>query len=140
MVEENLLERRSRSGTFIRVGQPAKAPVRNILLICPAVDTSLSRSFLQIAERQVRERGWSPGIIRYRPGEELEAARRIAGGASAILLADADGLPPVLVDALRRATERAVVTGHRFDHLEIPKRYRSSVPRTALCFPSSRQP
>lgn len=120
MVDANLLERRARSGTYVRKRSPERLLACTVNLICTASDYSLVRDFLRIAARQVEERGWGAQVIRLHPGADREAIRALDNGELAIVLTeDLDRSSP-LVDAMRRANGRAVVLSNRLEDLGIP--------------------
>lgn len=126
MVEQNLLERRGRLGTFVRTGKTRPASARKhsqthlVHLICPTWDCSITRTFLRHGKHLLGASGWDHSVVRLNQGEEIEAIRLIESGASAILLPNAYGQTPALLKTLQNARDRVVMVATRQDHLGIP--------------------
>ena len=120
MVDDDVLERRGRSGTFVRASESEQNALRTIHLLCPAWDNSIARSFLYYGSQYLTEQEWNPVITYLRPGDETEAARVIESGAPVIMLPHGDAIKPSLLKALQGASDRAVVLARRLDHLGIP--------------------
>lgn len=124
LVEANVLERRPRSGTFVRNQGDRRLATTTVHLICTAEDRALNRSFLRIASRLLAERDWHAQLIRLSVGDERPAVRALADGALAIVLLEGveriDLQTPDIAEALTLAQGRAVLLANRMDHLGVP--------------------
>jgi DNA-binding LacI/PurR family transcriptional regulator len=120
LVEANLLERRARSGTYVRQNSFRKLATRTYHLICTAEDHSLARAFLRIGARLIGERGGRPDILRLHDGEERNALRALQSGDPSLVMTDFLDRQNPLVLAMQRAEGRAVLVANRMDDLGIP--------------------
>jgi DNA-binding LacI/PurR family transcriptional regulator len=128
LVAVDLLERRGRSGTFVRaaagVAEPDgpvahRAASRVVHLVCPAGDDWLSRGFLRYGAQAVARQGWHSHVIRQHHGDGRAAVRALQRGELAIVLGG-NGEHDALAEAMSEANGRAVVVANRMDERGVP--------------------
>lgn len=120
LVELELVERRARSGTFVRSGSRARLAQTTVHLVAPHFDSADIRAFLRLGARAVEAQGWRSHVIRLSPGQVRAAVRALEAGDLMVLLPEGPELDSPLGDALARARGRVVVLGNRFDHRGVP--------------------
>jgi len=125
LVDARLLERRARSGTYVREGGARRLAATTVNLICTTEDRTLNRSFLRIGARLLTERGWEAHPLRIHAEDDRAAARAVAepGSLSVVVLEGVERIEertPLLLEALRKAQGRAVLLANRMDQYGIP--------------------
>lgn len=120
LVELELVERRARSGTFVRSGSRARLALTTVHLVAPHFDSADIKTFLRLGAREVEALGWRSHVIRLSPGQVRVAVRALESGDLMVLLPEGPELDSALGEALARASGRAVVLGNRFDHRGVP--------------------
>lgn len=124
LVDSNLLERRARSGTFVRAQSGKRLATTTVHLICTTEDRAINRSFMRIGTRLVEERGWQNHLIRLSAGDERPAVRVLADGGMAIVLLEwverIEQQAPAIAEALQQANGRGVLLANRMDHVGVP--------------------
>ncbi len=120
MVESDLLERRSRAGTFIRSHAARRLSTTTLNLICPANDTSSNKAFLRFGTAQAEARGWRPHLIRLHGNHVRPAVRAIEEGDFALVLPGGPELQGPLGATMQMARGRAVLIGNRLDSVGVP--------------------
>ena len=120
MVEANLLERRARSGTYVRPHSHRQLVTRTYYQICTAADHSLARAFLRIGARLIEARGGRQQVVRLQESDERAALRALQSGDPALVMTEALDRNDALVSAMQRAEGRAVLVANRMDDMGIP--------------------
>lgn len=120
MVEADLLERRPREGTFVRIHSARRLSTVTVHLICSAADNAVSRQFLRFGARRIEEKGWRPHALRWQSEELRAGVRALEDGHSAIVLAAGPELQGPFGEAMQKAAGRAVLIGNRLDGVGVP--------------------
>lgn len=120
MVEENLLERRARSGTYVRAHSRQRLATSAVHLLCSVADNSLVRGFLRIGAAWIERRGGRANIVRFSSGGDHAAVHALQSGEPALVLTGGFGPKDPLADAMQRAAGRAALIGNRMDEAGVP--------------------
>jgi len=115
MVEANLLERRPRSGTYVRGGDPAEADRRLVHLLCPAYEFPVLKEFLRYGNRHALKRGWRVNVVRLHGDDDRQARRIVESGEPVVALLEGPELAGPLGAAMRAHPEHVVLVGNRQD-------------------------
>ncbi len=116
LVESNVLERYTGSGTYVRDAASERL-VTTLNLICSVYEGPTIKTFLRAGDQQARNLGWRVNIIRLPQGEDYRAIREILSDNLSILLADTAYMDGPIIDAMKQAHGRAALVG---GHLNIP--------------------
>jgi GntR family transcriptional regulator of arabinose operon len=121
MVEEGLLERRGREGTYVRPYGASRLSTTTLHVICHEFDTSDIKAFLRLSVRECEKRGWKHHSIRFSPSNERVAIRAMQEKDElTLVLGIGLDLKGALGDAMQKANGRVVLIGNRLDEVGVP--------------------
>jgi DNA-binding LacI/PurR family transcriptional regulator len=115
LVEVNILERRDRSGTYVRPGSDRLLGRKTVNLICRSDDDPAADEFIHRARSAAEARGWSVNIVRWSGDLLLPAVRAIRSEAVSLVAVDADVQRNEIGKAMAEASDRVVAWGAPMD-------------------------
>ncbi|HEY3332770.1 MAG TPA: substrate-binding domain-containing protein [Capsulimonadaceae bacterium] len=113
LVEADLLERRSRNGTFVRAhgSKPTQTTVLNLITF--EYDCAATREFLREGVRGAENKGWSANVVRLAKGQQDPAVRAIRNGGYSILMLHDIPTTSALAEAILAAPEKVIAMQYR---------------------------
>lgn len=121
LVEANLLERRERSGTYVRGSAAQRLATTTLNVVCAPYENSISRTFLRLGAREAEKRGWTFNAVHLNRGDEKQIIRSIESGEPTLVLSDESNyLVQVLGEAMQKAGGKTVLVSNRLDSMGVP--------------------
>lgn len=120
MVDRGILERRPRSGTYLRPEGHRRLNNQSLMLVTMGYESELAKRFISFGLDESRKRGWEPHVVQMDRMQERIVIQALTSGEPALILSAPDAMSPEIVQAIQNAKGRAVLVGNRLDVMGIP--------------------
>ena len=120
MVDRGILERRPRSGTYLRPEGHRRLNNQSLMLVTMGYESELAKRFISFGLEEARKRGWEPHVVQMDRTQERIVIQALTSGEPALILSASDAITPEMVKALQDAKGRAVLIGNRLDDMGVP--------------------